>query len=104
MASESPLARQRAKCAASFLLAALTASVVVLAESASSSRGASKTAQGSELDGTTPSLESQAQSLIPTINCPQFCGNGRCDPATGLCKCYPGWRGDECHLCGGKIK
>ena len=36
--------------------------------------------------------------------CPNFCGNGACDERTGLCVCNPGWRGDECHLCGGKIK
>ena len=39
-----------------------------------------------------------------TSKCPNFCGNGACDERTGLCDCSPGWRGDECHLCGGKIK
>lgn len=32
------------------------------------------------------------------------CGNGYCDGETAKCVCYPGWRGDGCSVCGGKIK
>ncbi len=40
----------------------------------------------------------------PGSRCPRSCGNGFCDEERAECVCYPGWRGDECHLCGGKIR
>ncbi len=49
-----------------------------------------------------PAAAITEESLVH--KCPQNCGNGRCDGKTGACECYPGWRGSECHLCGGKIK
>ena len=38
------------------------------------------------------------------------CYNGDCVPSTSSqgesykCQCWDGWRGDKCHLCGGKVK
>ena len=38
------------------------------------------------------------------------CYNGDCLPTTTAqgetykCQCWEGWRGDKCHLCGGKVK
>ncbi len=37
-------------------------------------------------------------------NCKKPCGNGRCDEDKAVCQCYPGWRGDQCDQCGGKVK
>jgi len=50
--------------------------------------------------------ESSTLSTTPEpIICRQPCtSNGVCDSKSGECNCNPGWMGDRCHLCGGKVK
>ena len=55
--------------------------------------------------------ESQDWSVENWKTCPDdnCSGNGLCDPVTGLCVCYNGWRGLKCEYkpcpggCSGKI-
>eukprot|EP00093_Oithona_nana_P010278 10278.XXX_578230_578481_1 [CDS] Oithona nana genome sequencing. len=68
-------------------------------------QGSPATAESMAL--TAPELE--ATSTVSTTPKPILCrnpctSNGYCDSKTGKCVCYPGWSGDRCHLCGGKIK
>ena len=49
------------------------------------------------------------QTTVSTTPEPIICrkpctSNGVCDSKSGECKCNPGWMGDRCHLCGGKVK
>ncbi len=43
-------------------------------------------------------------TVAPSKVCRPPCSNGVCDPTTGSCICNPGWRGEQCDLCGGKIR
>lgn len=43
-------------------------------------------------------------TVAPSKSCRPACSNGFCDPTTGSCICNPGWRGDQCDLCGGKVR
>ena len=54
----------------------------------------------------TPSEMSVATTTpLPTFPCSKPCtSNGFCDTSSGNCICNPGWTGDRCHLCGGKVK
>ena len=50
-------------------------------------------------------IETPIATTPEPIICHQPCTtNGVCDSKSGECKCNPGWMGDRCHLCGGKIK
>ena len=50
-------------------------------------------------------VETTVATTPEPIICRQPCtSNGVCDPKSGQCKCNPGWMGDRCHLCGGKVK
>ena len=43
-------------------------------------------------------------TVAPSKTCRPACSNGICDASTGSCVCNPGWRGDQCDLCGGKVR
>ena len=43
-------------------------------------------------------------TVAPSKVCRPPCSNGVCDSTTGSCICNPGWRGEQCDLCGGKIR
>ena len=50
------------------------------------------------------STTTTSTTVAPSKSCRPPCSNGVCDTSTGSCVCYPGWRGDQCDLCGGKVK
>ena len=50
------------------------------------------------------STTTTSTTVAPSKVCRPSCSNGICDTSTGTCVCNPGWRGDQCDLCGGKVK
>ena len=87
------------------LVLAILASLLptVLEASSSSSSSGNNDPDENAVKNAAAEVTTEA-AVEATSKCPNFCGNGACDEQTGLCVCSPGWRGDECHLCGGKIK
>ena len=53
---------------------------------------------------TTSTSTTTTTTVAPSKVCRPPCSNGACDSSSGTCTCNPGWRGDQCDLCGGKIK
>lgn len=81
--------------------------ILVILETASltGTTDASPATAGTLALTSTGSTEESVLTTPKPMPCRQLCtANGVCDPGSGRCVCNPGWMGDRCHLCGGKVK
>jgi len=85
------------------LALALAMATLLALTSASSPKAPKSTALGS-LGGEADGREGANATTPPPSKCARFCGHGHCDEESGECICDPGWRGDGCHQCGGKVR
>ncbi len=95
------------------ILVAATVAALLAAQALASSPKAPKGSPAAAEDGSAgpgrggaPASADAAKKAPPKkkSRCGRPCGNGYCDESAAECVCHQGWRGEHCHLCGGKIR